>query len=88
VPKGSSNDASLRSHELFTRERAELARRSRAYRALSVVTVFALLGGSVLWRISVQGQEAFMEALAAQYRASAVQGERYVRSLAQKVGLQ
>lgn len=88
VPKGSSSDASLRSHELFTREHAELARRRRAYRALSVAAVFALLSASVGWRISVQGQEAFMEGLAAQYRATAVQGERYVRSLAQKAGLQ
>lgn len=88
VHKGSSSDASLRSHELFTRDRTELARRSRAYKALSIAAVFALVCAGVGWRISVQGQEAFMDSLAAKYRAGVVQAERHARSLAQRMGLQ
>jgi class 3 adenylate cyclase len=88
VPKGSSKDASLRSHELFTRERTELQRRSRTYAALSVVAVVALLATGLGWRISEQGQKAFVDGLAAKYRATTVQGERYVRGLVQKVKFQ
>jgi hypothetical protein len=85
VPKGSASDVSLRSHELFTRERTELKRRSRTYAALSMVAVFTLLASGVGWRISAQGQEAFMDGLAAKYRATTAQGERYVRGLVQRV---
>jgi hypothetical protein len=88
VPKGASTDASLRSHELFTRNRAELPRRRRTYAALSVVAVLALLATGIGWRISVHGQEAFVHGLAAKYRATTVQGERYVRALVQKAKLQ
>jgi hypothetical protein len=88
VPKGAASDASLRSHELFTRGRGELERRKRTFAAFSVAAVVALLAGSVAWRVSEQGQQAFVEGLAAKYRATTVQGERYVRNLAQKVGFQ
>jgi hypothetical protein len=88
VPKGASNDASLRSHELFTPDRTELPRRKRTYAALSVVAVLALLATSVAWRISEHGQEAFVDGLAAKYRATSVQGERYVRGLVQKAKFQ
>ena len=88
VHKGSSSDASLRSHELFTRDRAELARRARAYKALSVAAALAVVCAAIGWRISVQGQEALLEGLAGKYRAGAVQAERYARSLAQRMGLQ
>jgi hypothetical protein len=88
VPKGSSKDASLRAHELYTRDRTELVRRKRAYKALSVAAVFALVASGVALRISAQGQEAFMESVSAKYRATTVQGERYVRALVQKAGFQ
>ena len=88
VPKGASTDASLRSHELFTRDRTELPRRKRTYAALSVVAVLALLATGIGWRISVHGQKAFVDGLAAKYRATTVQGERYVRALVQKAGFQ
>jgi hypothetical protein len=88
VRKGSFNDASLRSHELFARDRSELPRRRRTYAALSVVAAFALLATGIGWRISVQGKEAFVDGLAAKYRATTVQGERYVRGLVQRVKLQ
>jgi hypothetical protein len=88
VAKGSSSDPSLRSYELFARDRTELQRRKRTYTALSVAVVFALLATGLTWRISEQGQDAFVHDLAAKYRATTVQGERYVRGLVQKVKLQ
>jgi hypothetical protein len=88
VPKGASTDASLRSHELFTPDRTELPRRKRTYAALSVAAVFALLATSVAWGISQHGKEAFVDGLAAKYRATTVQGERYVRGLVQKAKFQ
>jgi hypothetical protein len=88
VPKGAFNDASLRSHELYTRDRTEVQRRKRTYAALSVAAVFALLGTSVAWGISQHGKAAFVSSLAAKYRATTVQGERYVRALVQKAKLQ
>ena len=88
VPKGAASDASLRSHELFTRDRTELPRRRRTYAALSVAAVVVLLATGIGWRVSVHGKEAFVADLAAKYRATTVQGERYVRGLVQKVKFQ
>jgi hypothetical protein len=88
VRKGSANDASLRSHELFTRDRSELQRRRRTYHALSVAMVLVLLATGIGWRISEHGKAAFVNDLAAKYRATTAQGERYVRGLVQKAKFQ
>jgi hypothetical protein len=88
VPKGSFRDPSLRSHELYARDRGELQRRRRAYSMLSVAAAVMLLAGGVAWRVSEQGQDAFVNGLAAKYRATTAQGERYVRGLVQKVKFQ
>src|ERR1051325_6899220 len=88
VPKGASSDASLRSHELFTRDRAELQRRARTYRALSTAAVVVLLASGIGWRVSQQGKDAFFDGLAAKYRATTAQGERYVRGLVDKAKFQ
>jgi hypothetical protein len=88
VPKGATRDASLRSYELYARDRSELARRSRAYSLASAAAVVLLLGGGVTWRISEHGQAAFVDGLAATYRATTAQGERYVRGLVQRVKFQ
>lgn len=88
VPKGAASDASLRSHELFTRDRTELQRRRRTYAALSVTAVVALLATGIGWRIAAHGKDAFVADLAAKYRATTVQGERYVRGLVQKAKFQ
>ena len=81
VPKGAF-------HELYTRDRTELQRRKRTYNALTVAVVFGLLGTSVAWGISQHGKEAFVDGLAAKYRATTVHGERYVRALVQKAKFQ
>jgi hypothetical protein len=88
VPRGSSNDPQLRSHELFAPDELALARRGRRYVALSVAAVFALVACGMGARISEQGQDAFVNGLAAKYRDTTVQGERYVRGLVQKVKFQ
>ena len=88
VPKGAASDASLRSHELFTRDRTELQRRRRTYSVLSAAAVVALLASGIGWRISAHGKDAFVADLAAKYRATTVQGERYVRGLVQKAKFQ
>jgi hypothetical protein len=88
VPKGAASDASLRSHELFTRDRTELQRRRRTYAALSVTAVAALLATGIGWRIAAHGKDAFVADLAAKYRATTVQGERYVRGLVQRAKFQ
>jgi hypothetical protein len=88
VPKGAASDASLRSHELFTRDRTELQRRRRTYAALSATAVVALLATGIGWRIAAHGKDAFVADLAAKYRATTVQGERYVRGLVQKAKFQ
>ena len=88
VPKGAASDASLRSHELFTRDRTELQRRRRTYAALSMTAVVALLATGIGWRIAAHGKDAFVADLAAKYRATTVQGERYVRGLVQKAKFQ
>jgi hypothetical protein len=88
VPKGAASDASLRSHELFTRDRTELQRRRRTYAALSATAVVALLATGIGWRIAAHGKDAFVADLAARYRATTVQGERYVRGLVQKAKFQ
>ena len=88
VPKGASTDASLRSHELFTRDRTELQRRRRTYSALSTAAVVVLLATGVGWRISVHGKAAVVDGLTAKYRATTAEGERYVRGLVQKAKFQ
>lgn len=88
VPRGSSKDPGLRSHELFDADELALGRRARRYAALSVAAVFTLVGCGIGARISAQGQEAFVDNLAAKYRDTTVQGERYVRGLVQRVKFQ
>ena len=85
VPKGSSTDASLRSHELFTRDESAHRSRSRRYVALSVATLLIFIGAGIGWRVSEQGQEAFVDGMAAKYHDTAAKGERYMRGLVQKV---
>ena len=88
VPKGSSADASLRSHELYGRDEGAPRRRGLRYAAMSVAAALALVAAGVGYRVSEQGQEAFMDGIAAKYHDTAAQGERYVRGLARKVKFQ
>jgi hypothetical protein len=88
VPKGASTDASLRSHELFGWDKGAQQRRSRRYTALSIAAAIALLAVGVGVRVAEQGHEAFVDGMAAKYRNTAAQGERYMRGLAQRAKFQ
>jgi hypothetical protein len=88
IPKGASTDASLRHHELYARDRGALRRRSRRYKAVSAFAAAAILAAGIGYRVSEQGQEAFMDSVAAKYRDTAAQSQRYMRGLVQKVKLQ
>jgi hypothetical protein len=88
VQKGSSTDASLRSHELFGWDKGAQRRRGRRYAALSAAAAIALVAAGVGLRMSEQGQEAFINSVAAKYRDTAAQSGRYMRGLVQRVKLQ
>ncbi len=77
VPKGTSTDSSLRRHELFARDARAVRRRTRRYRALSAAALVLLVAAGVGWRISVVGQEAFVNGVV-------TKGQSYVRGLAKK----
>src|SRR5882672_11402241 len=67
VPAGTLTDPGLRAHELFRPDPGAARRRAWRYTAAGTAAVVALLGASVAVRISQEGQEAFMEAMAAKY---------------------
>jgi hypothetical protein len=78
VPKGTSTDASLRRHELFARDARAVRNRERRYRALSVAACVALVAAGIGWRVSVEGQDAFLNSVV-------TKSQSYVRGLAKKV---
>jgi hypothetical protein len=78
VPKGTSTDASLRRYELFARDARAMRRRAGRYRALSAAALVLLVAAGVGWRISIEGQEAFLNGVV-------TKSESYVRGLAKKV---
>ena len=85
VPAGTFTDPGLRTHELFSPDPGAVRRRTWRYGAAGVAAVLALVGAGIAWRISTQGQEAFMDALAAKYRSTAAQGQSYFRDLMRRV---
>jgi class 3 adenylate cyclase len=84
VPAGTFTDSGLRGHELFSPDRGAARRRSWRYAAAGVTAVVALLGAGIGARISVHGQEAFMDAMAAKYHSTAAQGQSYWRSFVRR----
>jgi len=82
---GTFTDAGLRTHELFAPDHFAARRRSRRYAALSVAAAIALVGAGVGARIATEGQERFLDGMAAKYRDTAEQGKSYVQELVGKV---
>ncbi len=78
VPKGTSTDSSLRRHELFARDVRAVRNRARRYRGLSAAALGACVAAGIGWRISVEGQDAFVNGFVAK-------SQSYVRGLAKKV---
>jgi hypothetical protein len=81
VPAGTFTDPSLRTHELFSPDPGAMRRRTWRYSTAGVAAVLALVGAGLAWRISIVGQEAFMDAVAAKYRSTAAHGQSYFRDL-------
>lgn len=78
VPKGTSTDSSLRRHELFARDVRAVRNRARRYRVLSAAALVACVAAGIGWRISVEGQDAFVDGFV-------TKSQSYVRELAKKV---
>jgi len=77
VPAGTLNDPGLRSHELFKPDGNAIQRRGRRYAAAGIALAIALLSGGVAARISMEGQQPFVDAVLAKVS--------YWRGLVQKV---
>jgi len=82
---GTFTDPGLREHELFAPDPFAPRRRHRRYAALAVAAAIALVGAGAGVRISVEGQQRFVDRMETKYRDTAAQGERYLRGLVEKV---
>ena len=82
---GTFTDAGLRTHEIFAPDHYAARRRSRRYLAASIAAALLLVGAGVGARIQAEGQERFLNGVAAKYRDTAAQGRSYVRGLVEKV---
>ena len=79
VPAGTFTDPGLRTHELFSPDARAARRRAWRYAAAGVAAAVALVGIGVAVRISMDGQEAFMDAMAAKYHGAVAQVRSYWR---------
>jgi hypothetical protein len=79
VPAGTFTDPGLRTHELFSPDAGASRRRTWRYAAASVAAVVGLVGAGIAVRISMDGQAAFMDAMAAKYYSAAAQVQSYWR---------
>ncbi len=82
---GNFTDAGLRTHELFAPDHRIEHRRRRRYLAASLLAVIVLVGAGIGARISAEGQQRFLDRMAAKYDATAKQGKAYVQGLVGKV---
>ena len=82
---GTFTDAGLRTHELFAPDHRVERRRKRRYLAASLLAVIVLVGAGVGARIATEGQQRFLDRMAAKYDATAKQGKAYVQQLVGKV---
>jgi class 3 adenylate cyclase len=85
VSAGTFTDPGLRTHELFSPDARAAGRRARRYAVAGVLVVIALLSGGVAARISIQGQQPFVDAMTQKYRGAATLGQSYFRGLVQRV---
>ncbi|MSQ18230.1 MAG: hypothetical protein EXR39_01410 [Betaproteobacteria bacterium] len=80
-PAGVFDDAALREHELFGLERQGATRREKRLWVLAIVAAVGILGAGVTVRFSTDGEDALIKTALVQFRATAAQGERYLRVL-------
>ena len=81
VSAGVFTDAGLRTHELFSLHAQAARRRSQRYAVLAAVAAIVFVGAGVAFRISVEGQQKFMDGVQANLRRTAALGETYFRGL-------
>jgi hypothetical protein len=81
---GTFTDAGLRTHELFAPDHRVERRRKRRFIAASFLAVIVLVGAGVGARIAAEGQDRFLNGMAAKYRDTAAQGRSYVQDLVRK----
>lgn len=81
---GTYNDPGLRAHEVFSPDRHAPRRRDLRYLAASALAMFALIGAGLTVRVLTEGQQQFTDRMAAAYRGATAQGERWLRSVADK----
>jgi class 3 adenylate cyclase len=82
---GSFTDAGLRTHEIFAPDHRVPARRRRRFVAASVAAAILFVGAGVGARIQAEGQEKFLNGVAAKYHDTAAQGGKYWRALLARV---
>jgi class 3 adenylate cyclase len=82
---GTFTDSGLRTHELFAPDHREQRRRKRRFIAASFLAAVVLVGAGVGARIAAEGQDKFLDAMAARYHDTAAQGKSYVQELVGKV---
>jgi class 3 adenylate cyclase len=81
---GTFTDAGLRTHELFAPDHRVERRRKRRFIAASFLAAIVLVGAGVGARIAAEGQDKFLNGMAAKYRDTAAQGRSYVQDLVRK----
>jgi len=81
VSAGVFTDAGLRTHELFSPDGHAARRRSRRYAALAAAAAIVLVGAGVAFRVSVEGQQKFVDGVQAKLRQTAALGGTVFREL-------
>jgi hypothetical protein len=82
VPKGTKKDAGLRSYEVFATDAGAPRRRDLRYLAASALVMLALIGSSVAWRMSVEGEQQFTDRVTASVRAAADRAGTWLKKFA------
>jgi class 3 adenylate cyclase len=82
VPAGSFTDSGLRTHHIYSLDTGAARRRARRYLAAGLAAVVLLVGAGIGWRISVEGQQRFLERMAAKAKYTGTNIERTLRGWA------
>jgi class 3 adenylate cyclase len=85
VPAGTFTDPGLRAHELFRPDARGARRREWRYAGACVVSALVLLGAGIGARIAIEGEQPFIDAVAAKYQGAARQSHGYWRSFVERV---
>jgi class 3 adenylate cyclase len=79
VPAGSFTDAGLRTHEIYRPDAAAARRRARNYIVASVAAAVLLVGAGIGRRVALEGEEQFMERMAAKAKNAVARVEYALR---------